>query len=85
MHTQHRSLFQAANLFSFDFGRSDMERIREGLGSKFSMVAQYTSTFVAGLIVGLADNWRLTLVILLVAPILIATSGYMAKVFKIQF
>jgi ABC-type multidrug transport system fused ATPase/permease subunit len=55
------------------------------LGSKFSMVVQYTSTFVAGLIVGLADNWRLTLVILLVAPILIGTSGYMAKVFKIKF
>ena len=55
------------------------------MGSKFSMVVQYTSTFVAGLIVGLADNWRLTLVILLVAPILIGTSGYMAKVFKIKF
>jgi len=57
-----------------------MERIREGLGSKFSMVVQYVSTFVAGLIVGLVANWRLTLVILSVAPILIGTSGYMAKV-----
>ncbi|XP_065339675.1 ATP-dependent translocase ABCB1-like isoform X2 [Cloeon dipterum] len=58
----------------------DMERIREGLGSKFSMVVQYMSTFVAGLIVGLFANWRLTLVILSVAPILIGTSGYMAKI-----
>lgn len=80
MHTASITVFIEANLFSFDFGRSDMERIREGLGSKFSMVAQYVSTFVSGLIVGLADNWRLTLVILVIAPFLIGTSGYMAKV-----
>ncbi|XP_059477144.1 ATP-dependent translocase ABCB1-like isoform X2 [Neocloeon triangulifer] len=58
----------------------DMERIREGLGSKFSMVVQYVSTFIAGLLVGIFVNWRLTLVILSVSPVLIGTSGYMAKI-----
>ncbi|KAF4517428.1 hypothetical protein B566_EDAN005037 [Ephemera danica] len=57
-----------------------MERIREGLGSKFSMVTQYVATFVAGLAVGVFVNWRLTLLILAVAPILIVTSGCMAKI-----
>nr|CAD7571377.1 unnamed protein product [Timema californicum] len=57
----------------------DLERVREGVGAKFSMVLQYISTFVSGLVVGLIANWLLTLVILSVGPILIATSAYMAK------
>nr|CAD7393557.1 unnamed protein product [Timema cristinae] len=58
----------------------DLERVREGVGAKFSMVLQYISTFVSGLVVGLIANWLLTLVILSVGPILIATSAYMAKI-----
>ncbi|GLH02052.1 Multidrug resistance protein homolog 65 [Gryllus bimaculatus] len=58
----------------------DLERIREGIGCKFSMVLQYTATFFSGLGVGLYANWQLTLVILGVSPLLIGTSGYMAKV-----
>nr|CAD7256374.1 unnamed protein product [Timema shepardi] len=57
----------------------DLERVREGVGAKISMVLQYISTFVSGLVVGLIANWLLTLVILSVGPILIATSAYMAK------
>ncbi|XP_071446041.1 ATP-dependent translocase ABCB1-like [Hetaerina americana] len=57
----------------------DLERIREGLGSKFSMVLQFVSTFIAGLIVGLIANWRLTLVIMGISPLLIGTSAYLAK------
>ncbi|XP_063233028.1 ATP-dependent translocase ABCB1-like isoform X2 [Bacillus rossius redtenbacheri] len=58
----------------------DLERIREGIGAKFSMVLQYVATFVSGLVVGLIANWLLTLVILAVAPVLIGTSAYMAKI-----
>ncbi|CAG2059161.1 unnamed protein product, partial [Timema podura] len=58
----------------------DLERVREGIGAKFSMVLQYISTFVSGLVVGLIANWLLTLVILSVGPILIGTSAYMAKI-----
>lgn len=65
------------NLFCFT---SDLERVREGIGSKFSMVTQYVSTFFTGLIVGLSVNWRLTLIILCVAPVLIAVSGALSSV-----
>lgn len=44
------------------------------------MVTQYVSTFFAGLIIGLCVNWRLTLIILCVAPFLIAVSGALAIV-----
>ncbi|XP_025418287.1 multidrug resistance protein 1-like [Sipha flava] len=56
----------------------DLERVREGIGSKFSMVTQYSSTFFTGLIIGFCVNWRLTLIIICVAPFLIAVSGALA-------
>lgn len=58
----------------------DLERVREGIGSKFSMVVQYVATFISGLAVGLYANWRLTVVILGVGPLLIGTSGFLARV-----
>lgn len=57
-----------------------MERIHEGIGSKFSMLTQYISTFFSGLIIGLYVNWRLTLLILCIAPFLIIVSGAIAMV-----
>ncbi|XP_050434282.1 ATP-dependent translocase ABCB1-like [Adelges cooleyi] len=58
----------------------DLERVREGIGSKFSMVTQYVSTFFTGIIVGLCVNWRLTLIILCVAPFFIIVSGAISKI-----
>ncbi|XP_075237871.1 ATP-dependent translocase ABCB1-like [Lycorma delicatula] len=57
----------------------DLERIREGIGSKFSMVVQYISTFFSGIAVGFIANWQLTSAILCIGPILIGTSAYMAR------
>lgn len=59
---------------------SDLERIREGIGCKFSMVTQYISTFFSGIIIGLSVNWRLTLIIFCIAPFLIAVSGALSIV-----
>ena len=44
------------------------------------MVIQYIATFISGLVVGLVANWRLTVVILGVGPLLIGTSGFLARV-----
>uniref|UniRef100_A0A1B6CUX9 ABC-type xenobiotic transporter n=1 Tax=Clastoptera arizonana TaxID=38151 RepID=A0A1B6CUX9_9HEMI len=57
----------------------DVERVREGIGSKFSMVTQYVATFVSGITVGLLVNWRLTSVLLILAPVLIGSSAYIAR------
>lgn len=59
---------------------SDLERIREGIGSKFSMVTQYVSTFFTGITIGLCVNWRLTLIIFCIAPFLIVASGALSIV-----
>lgn len=59
---------------------SDLERVREGLGCKFSLVIQYVSTFVSGILVGFYINWRLTGIILIMGPFLIGVSSYIARV-----
>lgn len=62
------------------FLHSDLERVREGLGIKFSLVIQYVSTFVSGILIGFYVNWRLTVMITAVGPVLIGVSTYLAKV-----
>lgn len=75
MHNHQMFLFYLVHFFF-----SDLERIREGIGSKFSMVTQYLSTFFSGIAVGIYANWRLTYGILCIGPLLIGTSAYLAKV-----
>ncbi|KAL5234824.1 hypothetical protein ACI65C_002234 [Semiaphis heraclei] len=53
----------------------DLERVHEGIDSKFSMVTQYVSTLFTGIVIGLCVNWRLTSIILCVTPFLVAVSG----------
>ncbi|KAJ9596538.1 hypothetical protein L9F63_012437, partial [Diploptera punctata] len=59
---------------------SDLERVREGIGSKCGIVIQYVSTFISGIAVGLIVNMKLTLTVLIFGPLVIGTSAYMAKV-----
>ncbi|CAI6347628.1 unnamed protein product [Macrosiphum euphorbiae] len=58
----------------------DLERVREGIGSKFSMITQYVSTLFTGIVIGLCVDWRLTSIILCVTPFLVAVSGALAIV-----
>lgn len=57
----------------------DLERVREGLGSKCSLVIQYVSTFISGIVVGVITSWKLTLVVMAVGPFFIGTSAYLAR------
>lgn len=50
--------------------------IREGMGEKLGALFQFGNTFLVGYIVGFVKNWRLTLVVLSVAPLL-AAGGFM--------
>jgi hypothetical protein len=54
--------------------------VREGLGSKCSLVIQYASTFISGIVVGVITSWKLTLVVMAVGPFFIGTSAYLARV-----
>ena len=59
---------------------SDLERVREGTGDKFSLFIQFASAFVAGFVVGFVYNWKLTLVMMSLTPLLAATGAFMAVV-----
>ncbi|XP_033100770.1 ATP-dependent translocase ABCB1-like isoform X2 [Anneissia japonica] len=56
----------------------DIENIRNGIGDKLAVVIQWTTTFFGGLGLGFAKSWKLTLVIMAVAP-LIAISAALAS------
>lgn len=59
---------------------SDLERIREGISSKFSLFTQYVSTFVFGLLVGFYTSPKLTAILLLVGPIIIGITAFLSMV-----
>ncbi|VDP33808.1 unnamed protein product, partial [Soboliphyme baturini] len=48
----------------------DIERIREGIGDKFSLLIQFVAAFLSGFVIGFVYNWRLTLVMLSLTPFL---------------
>ncbi|GBG27421.1 ABC transporter B family member 11 [Hondaea fermentalgiana] len=50
--------------------------IRDGLGDKLGAMFQFIAMFLAGYVVGFVYSWKLTLVILAVAPLL-AAGGFM--------
>jgi ABC-type multidrug transport system fused ATPase/permease subunit len=52
---------------------------QEGLGERLANLFQSLSLFFAGIIVGFVYSWKLTLVILSVAPLLVACFAFMAK------
>lgn len=47
---------------------SDIELIRDGIGSRLSILIQWVATFVSGFIIGFTQEWRLTLMLLGVVP-----------------
>ncbi|XP_067138789.1 ATP-dependent translocase ABCB1-like [Centruroides vittatus] len=57
----------------------DLERVREGIGDKFSMFIEFSSTFIAGFIVGFVKSWELTLVIMSMTPLLALSSAFLGK------
>ncbi|VVC36193.1 Hypothetical protein CINCED_3A013935 [Cinara cedri] len=56
----------------------DLERVREGISSKFSLLTQYISTFVSGLLVGFYISPKLTGLLLLVGPIIIGITAFLS-------
>lgn len=77
--TNFSSLFLNSYLFIFIVS-SDLERIREGISSKFSILTQYISTFISGLLIGFYISPQLTGILLLVGPIIIGITAYLSLV-----
>lgn len=61
-----------------------MDRLNEGFGDKMATFIQWFATFIGGYSIGFAVGWKLTLVVLAVAPLLIITTATMARVCQCQ-
>lgn len=59
---------------------SDIQKIEEGIGDKLSIVIQLFTTFIAGFVVGFIQEWRLTLVLAGVTPLLVLAAAVVGKV-----
>ncbi|KAG9485029.1 hypothetical protein GDO78_008248, partial [Eleutherodactylus coqui] len=57
----------------------DINTIHEGLGDKIAIFTQYFATFLAGIIIGFVNGWKLTLVILSVSPLLGVSAAVWSK------
>lgn len=58
----------------------DVYKVNEGIGDKLGMLIQSVTTFFTGLIIGFAEGWKLTLVILAVSPLLGISAAIIGKV-----
>ncbi|XP_013418888.1 multidrug resistance protein 1 [Lingula anatina] len=56
----------------------DISKIHAGMGEKMATFLQWSTTFVAGYVLGFVEGWKLTLVILAISPLLILASAFVA-------
>lgn len=57
----------------------DLERIREGLGDKTSVVIQALAGFIAGFVIGFIKSWKMTLVMMSLTPLLAIGGALMGR------
>ncbi|KAM9216801.1 ATP-binding cassette sub-family B member 5 [Dugong dugon] len=57
----------------------DLNKINDGIGDKFALLFQNMSTFSIGLMVGLVKGWKLTLVTLSTAPLIVASAAVCSR------
>eukprot|EP01132_Coremiostelium_polycephalum_P006617 gene6617-8188_t len=58
---------------------NDTHLFQDAIGEKIGNFVHNISTFIAGFVVGLIYGWQLTLVILSITPLIIASGAFMAK------
>ena len=59
---------------------SDIERVQSGIGDKVAVFLSYFSSFITGFIVAFSINWKMTLVVLTMLPLLTFVSAIISKV-----
>ena len=75
---QEQGWFDQNNAFEFATKvQVQLEQIELGVGEKFGTLVECASTFITGLIIAFFASWKLTLIILCVAPFLAACIIYM--------
>ena len=59
---------------------SNIDKIHTGIGDRLSVFFQWTSSFVAGIVIGFVFDWRLTLVMLATIPFMVVSAAYFLRV-----
>ena len=62
------------------FYKSDINKFKDGIGDKLGNAIQYSSTCIAGILMGLIKGWKLTLVIFSISPLLFISAVLFTKV-----
>ena len=63
---------------------SDIEKIHEGIGDKLAILFQWVATFFAGIVIGFSKEWRLTLFMLGITPLIAVCAIVFTKVSRVQ-
>ena len=80
---QEQGWFDQHNTFEFATKvQAQLEQVELGLGEKIGNVLQFTSRVIGGLIIALTTSWKLTLVMLCVAPLVISSVIYLLTALK---
>ncbi|XP_050450090.1 multidrug resistance protein homolog 49 isoform X4 [Cataglyphis hispanica] len=58
----------------------DLDKMKEGIGEKLGIFTYLTTSFVSSIIISFVYGWKLTLVVLSCAPIIIIATAVVAKV-----
>ena len=62
------------------FSCRDIEKVHNGVGTNLSILIQYLSTFVAGILGAFYLNWEMTLILLVTTPFIVAPSAVFNQV-----
>ena len=80
---QEQGWFDQNNAFEFATKvQVQLEQIELGVGEKFGTIIECAATFVTGLIIAFFSSWKLTLIILCVAPFLAICIIYMVTAMR---
>ena len=80
---QEQGWFDAHNAFEFATKvQAQLEQVEMGLGEKFGNVLLMCSQMISGLVIALTSSWKLTLIMLCVAPFIIASVLYLVTALK---
>lgn len=66
--------------YFFGFFFRDLDKIQEGIGEKIGLFLFLLVSFVASVILAFLNGWKLTLVMLSCAPVIIICNGIVSKV-----
>nr|QNH67928.1 ATP-binding cassette transporter subfamily B member 1 X2 [Brachionus plicatilis] len=61
----------------------DIDKIKDAFGDKFGNAIQNLATFVGGIVIGFVKGWKLTLVILSLSPLILASAIMFTKIAQV--